>query len=189
MEILKKDEKGFSLIELLVVIAIIGVLAAVGLTNYQGFIDSAKKDTTEASAEDIHRTLSAYAYKESYEVSACNSVTDDATMLTCLQGLYASGGPFENKDNPYNQNNTAISAINVATPHGVFHDPDSAASNQDCTASGNSAGVNGQVVIANDTSASGSSYDLSVYYCSEMTVSGSGTGAHWTKTKNTIQWD
>lgn len=188
MEILKKDEKGFSLIELLVVIAIIGVLAAVGLTNYQGFIDSAKKDTTKASAEDIHRTLAAYAYKESYEVTACNSVTSDATMLTCLQGLYGAGGPFENKDNPYNQSNAAITAINVATPHSIFHDPAVANSNQVCATTGNSAGVNGEIKLANDTSASGSSYDLSVYYCSEMTVSGT-TGAHWTKTKNTLQWD
>ena len=30
-------KKGFSLVELLVVIAIIGILAAVGITAYQGF--------------------------------------------------------------------------------------------------------------------------------------------------------
>lgn len=189
MDIQSGDEKGFSLIELLVVIAIIGVLAVIGLTNYQGFIDSAKRDTTEAGAEDVHRTLSAYAGKESHEVGACNAVADDAAMLACLTALYGSGGPFENKENPYNQNNTAIVARNIADPRSVLHDPDTADSNQACGASGDAAGVNGQVIIANDLSAPGSDYELSVYYCSNMTVSGSGEGSYWTKTKNTIVWD
>lgn len=53
MEILvmikKKNCKAFTLIELLVVVAIIGILAAVGFTQFGGFTESAKKKTVIAN--------------------------------------------------------------------------------------------------------------------------------------------
>ena len=45
---MKKNNKGFTLIELLVVVAIIGILAAVGVVAYNGYIGSAKKNATKA---------------------------------------------------------------------------------------------------------------------------------------------
>lgn len=44
-----RNTKGFTLIELLIVVAIIGVLAAVGIPMYNGYITSAKIATAEAN--------------------------------------------------------------------------------------------------------------------------------------------
>ena len=45
----KKSSKAFTLIELLVVVAVIGILAAVGVTAFSGFQESAKINATKAN--------------------------------------------------------------------------------------------------------------------------------------------
>ena len=47
-------QKGFTLIELLVVVAIIGVLAAVGVVSFSGFIENAK----DSKCTQQHKTVS-----------------------------------------------------------------------------------------------------------------------------------
>jgi len=51
---------GFTLIELLVVVAIIGVLAAIGIPAYQGYVDNARAATAHNGLRSIHLAQKEY---------------------------------------------------------------------------------------------------------------------------------
>ena len=72
------NNKGFSLIELLVVIAIIGILAAVGVPVYIGYVSSAQKTDAQNNLQGI------YMVQEEYKASnALNNYYTTSTGTTC----------------------------------------------------------------------------------------------------------
>jgi len=76
----KKTNKAFTLIELLVVVAIIGILAAVGVVAYNGYVEGAKTSSTKT----IHSQVSKYV---AAEVQKCN-----ISGGTVMNGLLVCSG-------------------------------------------------------------------------------------------------
>ena len=54
-----RNQKGFTLIELLIVVAIIGVLAAVGIPMYNGYISSAKENASKENHNRVRDFIAA----------------------------------------------------------------------------------------------------------------------------------
>ena len=75
------NKKGFTLIELLVVVAIIGILAAVGVTAYSGYIQSARIVKVQSDHKMLVKFLSTEFLK--CETGLVTNIMDGA--ITCAQ--------------------------------------------------------------------------------------------------------
>ena len=121
----KINKNGFTLIELLVVVAIIGILAAVGVVAFQGFLGDAKVNSTKSNHKAIVSFMKAELTKCSLGktamvlngadgailgdtgAGACSKVLD-ATMCTAFSVHF----DFNGFNNPY----TNASAVVTTAP-------------------------------------------------------------------------
>ena len=106
-------KKGFTLVELLVVVAILGVLAAVGIVLFDGFLGRTKENASRANHKNFYNLVSSYALKcsmgnESIEYNDTKGIKGtlncpaniDSFINIMNQHLYSS-----NIQNPYWGNN------------------------------------------------------------------------------------
>ena len=74
-----RNQKGFTLIELLIVVAIIGVLAAVGIPMYNGYISSAKENASKENHNRVRDFIAASFTK-------CSAGSQYITLKTSQTG-------------------------------------------------------------------------------------------------------
>ena len=76
-----KNSIGFSIIELLVVVAIIGILAAVGIPMYQGYVETTKENNAKNNLNSIFVTQEEYKadYNVYYFTNTVIPCTEDQT--------------------------------------------------------------------------------------------------------------
>ena len=83
---------GFTLIELLVVVAILGIIAAIGIMSYNGYVGSAKKRSAENVMQQISLGQTEYYsdngiyYRNSTGTSCNPSSTTSSAIETNLLG-------------------------------------------------------------------------------------------------------
>lgn len=73
---MNKKKKGFTLIELLAVIGIIGILAAMILPKFTGYVDKAKEKEALSNAKIIYTEMMAY-YAENGAYMTCEYFTGE----------------------------------------------------------------------------------------------------------------
>ena len=108
---------GFTLIELLVVVAILGIIAAIGIMSYNGYVSSAKKRSAENVMQQISLGQTEY-YSDNgiyYRNSTGTSCNPTSTTSSAIETNLLGGTDSISSDMGYE-----LCVANDATNYKVF---------------------------------------------------------------------
>ena len=108
---------GFTLIELLVVVAILGIIAAIGIMSYNGYVGSAKKRSAENVMQQISLGQTEY-YSDNgiyYRNSTGTSCNPTSTTSSAIETNLLGGTDSISSDMGYE-----LCVANDATNYKVF---------------------------------------------------------------------
>jgi len=113
-----KKNSAFTLIELLIVVAIIGILAGVGIPMYNGYMEKAKINASQANLDNLSSYLQAEVYKcglgEEYTflmpgISPWYKCSwNKGQKASNIAGTYLARLIKNNYQNPYNTSKSAL---------------------------------------------------------------------------------
>lgn len=119
-------QKGFTFFELMIAIAVIGILSAVAVPTYQGYIDTANMTKVSASFEEAVRLANNVFTRRKTRIAlgiqtAIPNTTEDWILLLNKQGTKAPGGGpafIPSSNNSSARGDALTGAIGVLwTPH------------------------------------------------------------------------
>ncbi len=103
---MKKVQQGFTLIELMIVVAIIGILAAVAIPAYSGYVSKAKFQNIVSAASSIETSISLCLQENSGAIASC----DTADLVGVTLPTIAQMGGFTTADLAIDAGTAAVRA-------------------------------------------------------------------------------